>query len=143
MTPLVDQEPTQRTDLADLVRERRAELGLSYERLGERCVDPETGTRVPHSWLHRLETGRPVTIPQLPQLRAMAAGLALPLGQIQDAVGAQFLGLETVNPSATVRLLMRHVEGLTEDDVATLLEIAEALNWRRKSRPDQPRPEGP
>lgn len=133
-----ERESTQRTDLADLVRDRRAELGLSYERLGERCTDAETGTRVPHSWLHRLETGLPVTIPRLPQIKAIATGLGLPLGLVQDAVGAQFLGLETVHPSPSVRLLLRQAENLAEEDVATLVEIAEGLSLRRKSRSDPP-----
>lgn len=119
-------------ELADVVRARRAELRLSYERLGDRCVDDRTGTRVSGSWLHRLETGLPVIPPQLPQLRALASGLDLPLSRLQDAAGRQFLGLESVHPSADVRILMRHAEELTPEDLAELVEIAEIIGRRRR-----------
>ena len=125
-----------RTDLTDLLRTRRADLGLAYERLGQRCVDPETGTRVSGSWLHRLETGLPVNAPTLEQLRAIAAGLGLPLANLQDAAGAQFLGIVAVHPevSPSARILLLHAEGLSPDDLETLVDIAESLKRRRAGR---------
>jgi hypothetical protein len=35
----------QRTDFADLVRQRRAELKISVRVLADRSVDPDTGTK--------------------------------------------------------------------------------------------------
>ncbi|MFD5419515.1 hypothetical protein ACFWJT_16000 [Streptomyces sp. NPDC127069] len=80
--------------LASLVQSRRAELGLSFAALTEAAVDPEMGDRLSHGWVHRLETGKPVTAPGLPQLRALACGLQLPLSRVQWAAASQFFGLE-------------------------------------------------
>lgn len=82
------------TSLADLVRARREQLHLSFAALGMVSLDPESEAIVTASWLHRLESAKPVVPPQLAQLRAMAAGLQLPLAQIQEAAAEQFFGLE-------------------------------------------------
>ncbi|QXE36176.1 XRE family transcriptional regulator [Streptomyces sp. GMY02] len=88
-----------RTDLSDIVRNRRAELGLSLRKLAERCIDPENPASGP-LWkfgvVDRLEKGLPILVPQTPELRALAAGLKLPPTLIKEAAGAQFLGLDTV-----------------------------------------------
>ncbi|MFC5720346.1 XRE family transcriptional regulator [Streptomyces gamaensis] len=83
----------QRTDLSDLVRDRRAELKLGLRVLADRCTDPESGEQLKFGWLHRLEKREPVIPPQLPGLRALAAGLELPLSVVQEAAGAQFMGI--------------------------------------------------
>lgn len=82
--------------LANLVQSRRAELGLSYAALTQAAVDPETGDRLSHGWVHRLETGKPVIPPALSQLRALACGVQVPLSRVQWAAAAQFFGLEEV-----------------------------------------------
>lgn len=79
--------------LADLVRAQRERLHLSYRSLAEACHDPESDTGVSSGWIHRLETGKPVVPPELAVLRALAAGLQLPLARVQQAAGAQFFGL--------------------------------------------------
>lgn len=129
-----------RTQLSDLVRSRRAEMGLSLRGLEARCVDPENssaGPQLKYSWIDRLEKHAPVIPPQLPELRALAAGLQLPLRMVQEAAGAQFLGIDALwSPSGDVRALVQHVESLSEDDRAKILAIAEAWTARNESSPD-------
>ncbi|MBT2508875.1 helix-turn-helix domain-containing protein [Streptomyces sp. ISL-98] len=121
--------PSARTQLTDLVRERKAALGLSYERLAKRCVDPETGEMpVKSSWLHRLVTGLPVISPDLSQLQALAAGLDVPLGRIQDAAGAQFFGIDVVPArSGEVRALVERADRMSPEQLEQLLRLLDTF----------------
>lgn len=121
--------PTGRTQLSDLVRDRKDALDLGYERLARRCVDPVSGERtVNGSWLHRLATGQAVQPPDLPQLRGMAAGLELPLRVIQDAAAAQFFGLDSVYaPQGDARVMISDYEKLSEDDRARVRAIIDTF----------------
>lgn len=123
--------PTGRTQLRDLVRERKAELGLSYDKLAERCVDPKSGEQtVKSSWLHRLVSGLAVQPPDVPQLRGMAAGLDVPLGLVQEAAAAEFFGLDTVwSDDRAVRTLVHRYEEMDPEDqrrVQALIETYRA-----------------
>ncbi|HEY9372863.1 helix-turn-helix transcriptional regulator [Streptomyces sp.] len=81
------------SELLELVRSRRKELGLSYQSLAAACVDPSSGTTASSAWLHRLETSAPVIPPSVEVLGALAAGLQLPLAMLQEAAAAQFFDL--------------------------------------------------
>lgn len=120
---------TARTQLADLVRERKNKLGLSYARLSRRCIDPETGEQsVKDSWLHRLATGENVIPPELSTLRGLAVGLGVPLGTIQDAAGAQFFGIDTVwSAGGEARALVERADKLTPEQRAKLLALMDAF----------------
>lgn len=116
------------TEFADLIRARRAELGLSLAQFQERSVDPRTGTQVKSGWVHRLETGEPVIPPRTPQLRALAAATALPLGMLQDAASAQFFGIERVwAESGEASALVRRAGRLTQDQRDQLLRLIDAF----------------
>jgi transcriptional regulator with XRE-family HTH domain len=111
-----DRSPTVgRAQLRDLVRERKAALGLSYDRLAARCIDPDSGGQsIKSSWLHRLATDLPVQIPDYAMLRGLAAGLDVPLGRVQDAAGAEFFGMDVVwSASGEARALIQSAETLT------------------------------
>jgi hypothetical protein len=66
-------DPERRTDFADLIRDRRAELKDSLDTFAENAVDPVTGQRFKRGTIYRLETGAPVTPPEFWELRALAA----------------------------------------------------------------------
>ncbi|MFD4738669.1 hypothetical protein ACWCYZ_16900 [Streptomyces virginiae] len=104
-----------RAQLRELVRDRKAALGLSYERLAARCLDPETGEQaVKSSWLHRLATDLPVQIPDYPMLRGLAVGLDVPLGRVQDAAGAEFFGMDVAwSASGEARAVVQGLDALT------------------------------
>lgn len=134
---LMADRTTDRTELSDLVRDRRAELGLSLRGLADRCVDPkdrEAGPLWKFGALGRLEKNLPVIPPQLPELRALAEGLELPLEQIKEAAGSQFFGIDTVW-SEDVRAMVRDYEAMTSED-RERLRLAMAA-WKRE-RPAEP-----
>ncbi|MCM8548864.1 XRE family transcriptional regulator [Streptomyces sp. STCH 565 A] len=119
-----------RTDLSDLVRERMAALGLSFRALAAACIDPE-GEPSDQMWkrttLDALSKGEAVKPPKLPQLRALAAGLRLPLGQVQEAAGSQFFGIDTVwSADGEVRTLVEGYRDMAPEDQAKVLALVEA-----------------
>ncbi|GAA2351626.1 XRE family transcriptional regulator [Streptomyces carpaticus] len=119
---------TPRMHLADLVRERRTELRLSLARLEERTVDPESGQTLPHSWVHRLEKGDVGVAPEVWRLRALAAGLKLPLARVQEAAAAQFFGVDSLwSNEGNLRALVEHAERLTPEQQQQLIRIAETF----------------
>jgi transcriptional regulator with XRE-family HTH domain len=116
--------------LSDLVRRRRAELGLSLRKFADRCIDPDTGEQeLKYGIIDRLERREAVTPFQLPELRALAAALQLPLGDVQDAAGEQFLGIRTRDIDADHRIRMITTRAMSLDDAGRdrLLAIADAL----------------
>ncbi|MFI1165682.1 XRE family transcriptional regulator [Streptomyces sp. NPDC020801] len=131
----------ERTELSDLVRTRMAELGLSYRRLEEICVDPEAvagDQAVEPLWrrgtLENLAKGRRIKPPDFPMLRALAAGLQVTLRQVQEAAGAQFLGIDTVwSPDGRTRVLIEGFRDMDPEDQAKVLALMES---RRRLRRD-------
>lgn len=123
----------QRTDFSDLVRERRAELGISLRELENRAADPETGERAKFGWISKVEKGSSVDTPSPGLLRALAAGLQLPLRILQEAAGVQFLGMDPSlwSEDRTTRVLVARAEELTQEDRRQLLDIAETFARRR------------
>ncbi|WNI15537.1 hypothetical protein [Actinacidiphila sp. ITFR-21] len=74
--------------------------GLTYEQLSDRSADPETGYRPSRNLLHRIGTAQDVKMnPSL--IRAVAAGLGLPLARVQAAAARQYLGWEAVDPGVS------------------------------------------
>ncbi|GAA3727601.1 helix-turn-helix transcriptional regulator [Streptomyces tremellae] len=129
-----------RHDLAELVRSRRAELGLSLRKLAEQCVDPDRpdgGHLWKHAVINRLEKGLPIIPPRLPELRALAAGLRLPLGAVQDAAGAQFFGIDSVwSEGREARALVHDFNSLSPDDQQRVRELVRAWGARPPKRHD-------
>ncbi|MBP5913176.1 hypothetical protein QBA79_36585 [Streptomyces scabiei] len=119
-----------RTQFRDLVVQRKEEIGLGYERLAARCIDPESGEQtVKGSWLHRLVTGENVEPPSYEMLRGMAAGLDVPVGALQDAAGAQFFGAEPVfSESAEARAFLADADRLTPAQRAAIRALMRSLN---------------
>lgn len=125
-------ELTARTDLSDLVRRRRAELGVGLRELRDRCIDPETG-EVPFSfaWIGKVERALPtVDAPKLPVLRALAAGLNVPLRIVQQAAAAQYMGVAPDGDAIwsqdhSARLVVARMSELSAEDRAQLAEMVE------------------
>src|SRR5438093_1446569 len=118
----------QRTDLSDLVRDRRTELKLALRTLAGRCTDPETGEQLKFGWLFRLEKREAVIPPQLPGLRALAMGLELPLSIVQQAAGAQFMGIvsEVESDDEDARALVAYLGEMSEAERRQVKAMVEA-----------------
>lgn len=132
MTVMAARDPQwagERTQLRDIVNERKEELGLGYERLAARCIDPESGEQtVKSSWLHRLATGKPVEAPNYETLRGMAAGLDVPVGVLQDAASAQFFGVDPVfSETAEGRAFLADADRLTPAQRAAVRALMRSM----------------
>lgn len=126
----------QRTDFADLVRQRRAELKISVRKLEELSEDPETGVHAKFGWIGKLERGESTEAPPAAILRALSAGLSLPLRVLQEAAAAQYLDMDSFiwSQDRTTRVLAAHIEEMTEEERAQLADIAETFARRRTQR---------
>jgi transcriptional regulator with XRE-family HTH domain len=118
MTLMVEQAA--RTDLSDLVRTRRAELGLSLRVLAGRCINPErpdAGPVVDHNWIDRLEKGLLREIPDYGRLAGLHVGLQVPLSLVQEAAGSQFWRVDTVwSEDEEVRALVHDYRDMSPED---------------------------
>ncbi|MGW5175837.1 helix-turn-helix domain-containing protein [Streptomyces sp. NPDC004082] len=126
----------QRTDFSQVVRDRRAELGISLRELEARAIDPDTGEQARFGWISKVEKGRSVDAPSPEVLRALAAGLGLPLRVLQEAAAAQFLDMITHvwSQDHTTRVLAARIEEMTDEERQQLADIAETFARRRAQR---------
>lgn len=121
-------DPERRTQFADLIKARRAELKEGLTPFAERAVDPKTGMRVTRGWIYRLESGEPVTPPQVEELRALAAAARLPLEALQDAAAAQFFGVDPlVSGSGEAKAYVRKLDRIPPDQRERLLSLIDTL----------------
>lgn len=131
------EETMERTDLSDLVRTRMEENRQSLRTLADACIDPnhpDDGPLWKRSTIENLTKGRIGRSPTEAQLRALAAGLDLPLLAVQRAAGAQFLGMtERWNDDHDTRILIARIEELDKEEVKELGELAQIV-FRRRAR---------
>lgn len=132
MTVMTARDPRatgERTQFRDIVVQRKEELGLGYERLAARCIDPESGEQtVKGSWLHRLATGEAIEPPKYEMLRGLAAGLDVPVGVLQDAASAQFFGAAKVfSESAEAQAFLEDADRLTPAQRAAIRALMKTL----------------
>ncbi|OSZ56283.1 hypothetical protein OQI_33860 [Streptomyces pharetrae CZA14] len=117
-----------RTDLSDMVRERRLQAGLSVDEVAAHAVDPATGEHVVDAdWLDRLERSAlaPHEYPEYPQLDALVGALNLDPDQVQGAAGVQFMDVHTVWSDDGQARAIVHGELSPEDrqKVQTLMQM--------------------
>lgn len=126
--------PADRTDLSDLLRDRKEQLGLSLRDLEAACVDPEDPERQPQyrrGTLGNLLGAQGTKPPTRAQLRALSSGFRLPLGQLQEAAGAQFFGIDTVwSEDAEVRALVHGYQEMSPEDQAWVRTIIDSRRTR-------------
>jgi hypothetical protein len=120
--------PERRTDLADLIRDRRAELRESLDTFAARAVDPISGERVKRGRISRLETGAKVTPFVFEELRALAHAARLPVERLQDAAGAQFHGVDPLkSESSESKAYIHKLDSLPADQRERLLRLIDTL----------------
>ncbi|MCX5587614.1 hypothetical protein [Streptomyces erythrochromogenes] len=94
-----------RTDLSDLLRERHAELRISYRSLEERTgLGPDGRPLIKRGTLENLEKAVPnqAWTPRLRELEALARAYELPLQRIRDAAGRQYWGIDRIEGETSV-----------------------------------------
>ncbi|WP_307538238.1 hypothetical protein [Streptomyces sp. V3I8] len=130
-------DPEHRTDFADLIRDRRAELKESLDTFASKAVDPVSGARVTRGWIYRLETGEPVTPPVFAELRALAEAAELPVQRLQDAAGSQFHGVDPLRSgSSEARAYVHKLDRLPADQRERLLSLIDTLVPPEKGESD-------
>ncbi|MFI9235831.1 XRE family transcriptional regulator [Streptomyces sp. NPDC053079] len=138
MTGMVEQGDTTRarTDLSDLVRERRSELRLSLRNIEEHPGNRDNDGKpiVKRGWLERFEKGEAASAPPVSTLKALATALDLPLGRVKDAAGAQFLDLDTVwSESGEARAIVERLERYTPEQREQLFRLLETFDQSPRS----------
>lgn len=120
----------ERRDLSDLVRQRKEDLGLSFRTLADACVDPEQpekGSLWGRSTLDLLTKDGQIKPPTAQKIRALAAGLRLPVDDVREAAGRQFYDVDTLRTGdRKVRAFVRDFEGLSSEDQAKVWRLLEA-----------------
>jgi len=114
--------------------------GLTYDQLRDRSIDEETGYQPSSNTLNRIALGADVKINQK-LIRAVAAGLGLPLPRVQAAAARQYIGYDVVDPGLggggdddeVIRVAERR--GTTPGDGTGVEEFVRRS--RRESPPDQ------
>ncbi|MFD4786560.1 hypothetical protein ACFWN1_05660 [Streptomyces sp. NPDC058459] len=120
--------PERRTQLGDLIRARRAELGESLDTFAAKAVDQDSGTRVTRGYIYRLEKGERVTPPVYEELKALAAATWLPLERLQDAAGSQFHGVDPLRSgSGEATAYVRKLDQLPAEQRDRLLRLIDTL----------------
>lgn len=128
----------QRTDFADLLKARRAELGHSLRKMEDRSIDPDSGEQAKFGWLSKVERGLSVDPPKEDRLKALSIGYDLPLAILQAAASRQFMGYDPIADSSvtwskdqTVRIIAARAEEMTPEDRQQLAAIAETYARKR------------
>ncbi|MFJ2162400.1 helix-turn-helix domain-containing protein [Streptomyces sp. NPDC087856] len=121
-------DPERRTQFADLIRNRRKQLGLGLDAFAQKAIDPVSGTRVTRGWIYRLETGEKVTPPEFEELRALAAAAELPVEALQDAAGSQFHGRDPLVTGSPVSVAyVRKLDRMPPEQRDRLLAFIDTL----------------
>lgn len=128
-------EQRQRTDFFDLVRERRAELGITLRELETRAIDPETGEQAKRAWISKVEKGT-AEAPAEPMIGALAQGLNLPRRVVAEAASMQFFGMGAFmwSKDRTTRVLAARIEEMTDEERQEMADIAEIYARRKTQR---------
>lgn len=131
LLPLMKRDDAQ--SLADYVRQKRAELGLSLKEIEQQSQ--RLGLKIAGSYVNRIENGLAKN-PSKDKLLALAQVFAVSVEELFTAAAGR--PGELAAPSVTVdakelRLLSQY-RGLTEGDKETLLAIAEAMERVAKKK---------
>ena len=125
-------EETGRSDLSDLLKDRMAELGLSFRTAADATVDPrspEAGPLYKRGTLENLMKNRVASAPSEAQCRALAAAFQLPLTAVQRAVAAQYQGYiaEHWNRSERARVLIARIDEMDDESLERLTKLADVV----------------
>ncbi|MFI5686761.1 helix-turn-helix domain-containing protein [Streptomyces sp. NPDC051636] len=114
------------TPFGDLLRQCKAETGLSYRELAKRAIDPETGTAVGYTTLHRIATDRPIMVfPGV--IGAVAKALNRPEREVRIAASQQYCGLIAGDPFGAstdeTTVVVAYAPGMGREDMPRVEEL--------------------
>lgn len=103
--------------------------GLSYQRMADRALDEETGTRIPKQALQKLVKTPPVNPPSLAQMRAISNAIDKSLRRVKEAVAQQWLEYEATELAGydeEVRIIVGYLAGKEKPDLRRWRMMIEA-----------------
>lgn len=127
-------EPSPRGALSQLIQDAN-DRGLSYQKMSERAVDPETGTRLSKPYLQRLVGNPPTNAPSPAQMRALAVALRLTEQRVKRAAAEQWLeyqATELAGYNDEVRIIVGHLAGMSEPELRRWRAMIEADERARR-----------
>lgn len=121
-------ESARMTALQRLIRDQRAERGLSQPQVAERSKDATGRPRVNRQRVHQLETKPIERSPTKRTMEGLAAGLGVPLSTVKDAI-SESLNLRTIEDSSDpeLKIFIDQVETLDPVSRQRYLRMARAL----------------
>ncbi|MFF4403691.1 hypothetical protein [Streptomyces sp. NPDC001404] len=111
--------------------------GDSYQKLADRCVDPETGDQASKAYLQKLATNSVAGAPTPSRLRAIATGLRKPLSVVQRAAAIQYLDYEATELAGyddDTRVIVAHLAGMGKTEKRRWRAMIEAAD---RVRPEE------
>lgn len=127
-------EPSPKGALSQLIQDAN-DRGLSYQKMSDRAVDPETGTKLSKPYLQRLVANPPANAPSEAQMRALAAALRVGERRIKAAAAEQWLGYvatELAGYGDEVRIIVGHLAGMPESELRRWRAMIEADERARR-----------
>jgi hypothetical protein len=114
--------------LSQLIQDAN-DRGLSYAKMSERAVDPETGAKLSKPYLQRLVANPPANAPSPAQLRAIAIALRVSERRVKAAAAAQWLEYEATELAGyndEVRIIVSHLGNMPESELRRWRAMIEA-----------------
>ena len=121
-------EPSSRGALSKLIQDAN-DRGLSYAKMSERAVDPESGTKLSKPYLQRLVANPPANAPSPSQMRALSIALGVSLRRVKAAAAEQWLEYEATELAGygdEVRIIVGHLAGMPESELRRWRAMIEA-----------------
>lgn len=109
--------------------------GLSYAKMSQRAVDPESGTKLSKPYLQRLVVNPPASAPSPTQLKALSNALSVSERRVKAAAAAQWLEYEATELAGyndEVRIIVGHLAGMPEADLRRWRAMIEADERARR-----------
>ncbi|MFI9344997.1 hypothetical protein ACIG0D_27580 [Streptomyces sp. NPDC052773] len=120
--------------LSQLIQDAN-DRGLSYAKMSERAVDPDTGMKLSKAYLQRLVTNPPANAPSPKQLKAVANALSVSLRRVKAAAAEQWLEYEATELAGygdDVRIIVSHLTGMPESELRRWRAMIEADERARR-----------
>lgn len=120
--------------LSQLVQEA-LDKGSSLRDLGKRAIDPKSGTHISWQYFQKLVSNPPASAPNPTQIGAIAAALGKSEERIKAAAAEQWLdyrATELAGYGGTVRIILGHLGGMSEQDQKRWLAMIEADERARR-----------
>jgi protein-disulfide isomerase-like protein with CxxC motif len=136
------EESRSRGALSQLIQDVN-DRGLSYAKMSERAIDPDTGTRLSKPYLQRLVGNPPANAPSETQMRAIAAALRVSERRVQAAAAEQWLGYvatELAGYNDDVRIIVSHLGNMPEPELRRWRAMIEADERARHENELRSRP---